>query len=45
MWRKSLYPQENLLADKGVDLVDIILPHDMYYPVCEAIFTWKPAER
>src|SRR3990172_81711 len=27
---------EDVLADKDIDLVDIILPHDMHYPVCKA---------
>jgi len=26
---------EDLLADKDIDLVDIILPHDLHYPVCK----------
>jgi predicted dehydrogenase len=27
---------EDILADKNVDVVDIILPHDLHYPVCKA---------
>ncbi len=27
---------EDLLADKNIDMVDIILPHDLHYPVCKA---------
>jgi predicted dehydrogenase len=27
---------EDVLANKDIDLVDIILPHDMHYPVCKA---------
>ncbi len=27
---------KDIIADKDIDLVDIILPHDMHYPVCQA---------
>ncbi len=27
---------QDILADKDIDVVDIILPHDLHYPVCKA---------
>lgn len=43
--RKSMYPQargytryQDLLADPSVDMVDIITPHPLHYPIAKAAF-------